>query len=123
MSTGPMQWSQAHGRMVPAVGYLPPPDEVLEEEQSEFEQALAQKPRLAPASKVPVSGKPMPSAPINVLKLAKARLKEVLKGLRAAKALDKERIELERLIEAASGPPKATGRVVGHIAPSKTSAK
>jgi hypothetical protein len=49
------------------------------------------------------SSTPTPAQPINVLKLAKARLREVQRELKRAKELDKERIELERLIAAATG--------------------
>jgi hypothetical protein len=47
-----------------------------------------------------------PSKPINVLALAKARLKEVKAQLKEMKALEDERDELERLITAASKPLK-----------------
>jgi hypothetical protein len=48
-----------------------------------------------------------PAAPINVLKLAKARLKVVERELRVKALLEKERDELRRLILAAKSPGAA----------------
>ena len=45
--------------------------------------------------------------PINVVKLARARLREVQRGIKQLRKLEKERDELERLIRAADGKPVA----------------
>lgn len=75
------------------------------------DDAVVQSPM--PARRTPASKAP-PSTPKNIVQLAKARLAEVKKELRRLKALEKERAELERLIEAAThvSPIRVTGRVV-----------
>lgn len=60
---------------------------------------------------------PKVGKPINVLAMAKTRLKEVKAALRAMKKLEKERDELERLIAAAESKSlkNVAGKVVGTI--------
>lgn len=58
-----------------------------------------------PTPRKPVKAK-APDKPLNVLALAKARLKVVKAQLKEMKALEEERDELERLITAASKPLK-----------------
>lgn len=55
--------------------------------------------------------------PKNVVKLAKQRLRDIKKEIRKLKQLEKERAELERLIEAAEGRQVRSvgGAVVGSI--------
>lgn len=48
-----------------------------------------------------------PPSPRNIVQLAKSRLREVKKELRRMKALEKELGQLERLIDAAEGKPRA----------------
>jgi hypothetical protein len=54
--------------------------------------------------------------PINVVKLARARLRDVQRGIKQLRKLEKERDELERLIRAADGKPVA---VVANIRTAK----
>lgn len=55
---------------------------------------------------------PVADKPIDVLKLAKQRLKAVKKELKRIASLDKERAELERLIAAAEAKPPAVTLVL-----------
>ncbi len=66
------------------------------------EQQLVQMPAPDRAVKSPTKSK---FATQNVLKLAKARLKDVKAELRRLSVLEKERAELERLIQAAENKP------------------
>lgn len=50
------------------------------------------------------------SKPLNVLKLARQRLRDVKRELKALKKLELEKLELERLINAANGRPVAVVR-------------
>ena len=69
----------------------------------------APEPQYAPARRAaPSQSKPL--APKNIVQLAKARLKEVKVELKRMTALEKERTELERLIEAAEAKPRAVVR-------------
>lgn len=73
----------------------------LTEEEDEAEEAPIRRPlkkTTAPRAR---------QGPINVLKLAKARLKEVKAQLKEMRALEVERTELERLIAAAEVKPAA----------------
>lgn len=106
-----MQWSSKAG-MVPAGGALPDNgfrgfDTVapagyldgIEAEALEPAAPLAKKKALVPVRKSKLSDKP-----IDVLKLAKARLREVKRQLKQMKKLEVEQKELERLIAAAMLP-------------------
>lgn len=53
-----------------------------------------------------------PEKPQNIVALAKKRLAEVKVELRRMKALEKERVELERLIDAAKNKPRAVIREI-----------
>jgi hypothetical protein len=56
------------------------------------------------------------TSPKNVVALAKARLREVKSEIRRLKALEKERDELTRLIEAAESKPRAVVREIKRTA-------
>lgn len=79
-----------------------PMDRFAEEEPVEM-------PALVPMRKQPVLRK---SAPKNIVQLARARLREVKAEVRRLRALEKERDQLERLIEAATNKPRATVREI-----------
>jgi hypothetical protein len=86
-------------------------------ERAEFgvmeDEAEAPPPRPVPVRKAPA----VPITPKDVVKLAKARLRDVKKELRRLQLLEKERAELERLIEAAEGRQvlNQAGKVIGTI--------
>lgn len=102
--SGPMQWIQGRG-LVPAFqlgasgAIAQSPDDDDADEDDEVEQPVVSPAR--PAVPRPVA-KPRKSAePINVVKLASARLREVESELRRMKKLETERMELRRLLDAA----------------------
>ena len=114
--SGPVQWSQALGRMVHAQsGDTPPelwgkPIEGFGDELDSF--PISPPPYARPeapsqVSKPKVTGKQTPK---NIVALAKARLREVKVELKRMKALVKECGELERLIKAAEDKPRAVVR-------------
>jgi hypothetical protein len=104
-----MQYSSALGKMVPATGSLPTGDSafVLPDEQEENEDFVEAPSVARPAKTQGVAKKVKTLAPRDVVKLAKARLRDIKKELRRLKALEKERAQLERLIDAADGKPRA----------------
>ena len=121
--SGPMQWSQAQGRLVPAITSAsvtstagwdsegednypisPPPFAIA--------ASAAEAPTVAPVKATPTKAKTQAVVtPKNIVALAKARLREVKLELRRMKTLEKERGELERLISAAEDTkPRAVVR-------------
>ncbi len=109
--SGPMQWTS--GGMVPAnvtktsrVAPVDPDDDDLDE----LEDDVAPSPRPAtPARRVAVRpAKPL--APKDVVRLAKARLREVEAELKRMRRLELERAELQRLLAAAKSGPRAVVR-------------
>lgn len=54
--------------------------------------------------------KPRAISPADVIKLARARLRDVEKEIRRCKALEKERDQLRRLLDAADAKPRAVVR-------------
>jgi hypothetical protein len=62
-------------------------------------------PVIAKRAQKPQAQKPSTSKPIDVLKLARARLREVERELRTKRKLEAERDELKRIISAAEGKP------------------
>lgn len=107
--SGPMQWSQAAGKMVPAITSADAAVNWYEQEEVADESTPAPAPRKVT--------KAAPVAPKNILSLAKARLREIKTELRKLKALDKERGELERLIAAAEDKkPRAVVREIKRTA-------
>ncbi len=90
--SGPVQFSFANVEQAA-------PNAVLVGAESEEQAPLVQTLRLAPARKPPQADKP-----IDVLKLAKARLREVKRQLKQMAKLELEQAELERLIAAATLP-------------------
>jgi hypothetical protein len=104
--SGPMQWNQALGRLVPAITSA---DEGVKWHVKDDELQV-EEPAPPPALRKPAP-KAAPPAPKNILTLAKARLREIKTELRKLKALEKERGELERLIAAAEDKkPRAVVR-------------
>lgn len=93
--SGPMQFSPHQGWLRPAGDATPIPKEFIEQP---VEETPAPAPRPLP---VKTTSAPQPLTTPNVLKLAKARLKEVKAELKRMKALEQEKLELERLIAAA----------------------
>lgn len=57
-----------------------------------------------------VGVKPRAISPADVIKLARARLRDVEKEIRRCKALEKERDQLRRLLDAADAKPRAVVR-------------
>lgn len=110
MTVGPMQWTR--DGMVAALaggpaGLLRPaqgPDEPSEDDEDDISEMAASMVAKPSRSKPP---RPAPKAPepINVLRLAKVRLREVRRELRRMRDLEQERAELERLIAAAENKP------------------
>lgn len=121
--SGPMQWSQKLGRLVPAISSSAEADVwagldrdvvIISSEDAEEDPPpwsapeIAAKPQQPPAmAQKPAAKAP---APMNIIALAKARLKEVKAELKRMKALEKECGELERLLEAANKKPRAVVR-------------
>lgn len=105
----PMQWSGALGRMVPANGMMPVADGASP--GAVLVQAIEP---LEPLPEVvrKFIAQVHPTKPLNVLALAKARLKEVKSELKKLKVLEKEKGELERLIAAAAKPQKSNLREI-----------
>jgi hypothetical protein len=112
--SGPMQWSKDHG-LVPAIvttsgvsniiaaRVAPPIDDENEDDDDAAPVAIA-RPTLkrAPTAKAPT--------PKDVVRLARARLRDVKAELKRMRRLEEERAELERLIAAAENKPCAVVR-------------
>ncbi len=117
--SGPMQWSSEAGALVPATGFLPsakgiassnvPSNEPLDDDE-DAAPSIAMTPRRQAHAKAKA-----PRA-VNVVQLAKSRLRDVKRDLRRMKALEKERAQLERLIDAADGKPRAVVRDIKRTA-------
>lgn len=99
--SGPVQFSRARLDVLKE-GHVVEEDEDLEPSAPVAFAVPQAPPRNAPTPK-PVKP-PTPGGPINVLKLAKKRLREVRSELKRMKNLEQERLELERLIAAATKP-------------------
>lgn len=94
--SGTVQFSFANSQQVA-------PNAVRVEEDEPVEPAeIAEAPVVATAKRVALRPSPIVK-PLNVLKLAKARLREVKRELKKLEELEKERQELEFLIAAATG--------------------
>lgn len=106
--SGPMQWTP-HG-LVPVNGVRPtaPMDE---DEDDELAPAPAAPP--PPQRATP----PIQSKPINVVALARRRLREIKSELRRMRQLERERDELQRLVDAASNRrPRAVVKTIARAA-------
>lgn len=114
--SGPMQWTPQG--LIPAmtsarVGGIQGARVVgaiqLDEDDDDVEDASSELTRPAPRATVrkPVAKLPTPK---DVVKLARARLREVKRELRRMRGLEEERAELERLINAAENKPRAVVR-------------
>ena len=102
--SGPLQFSGQLGSMVPANGLAP-----VNTQASQARGELVEYAQVEPSRKsVNLVRRPAPKlVPKNIISLAKARLREVKAELKRMAALEKERGELERLIEAAEGRKQA----------------
>lgn len=100
--SGPMQWTP-HG-LVPVNGVRPTAP-IDEDEDGE--------PAPAPQRATP----PIQSKPINVVALARRRLREIKSELRRMRQLERERDELQRLVDAASNRrPRAVVKTIARAA-------
>lgn len=102
--SGPMQWTP--NGLVPAIGSIPNAGETKGGFVAQEAAAVAPATYPEQVAKLPRNASVISSSTLNVLALAKARLKEVKLELRRLKALEKEKGELERLISAAENKPK-----------------
>ncbi len=69
-----------------------------------------QEPRAAAAPKAQPARRIALDKPLNVIKAAKARLRELEREIKRVRALEKERDELRRLLDAATNKPRAVVR-------------
>lgn len=121
MTHGPMQWTPQG--LVPAITGVVRPGGIQHEtiyvdsSDPDDDDAEPEAAPILPRSRQPippkVTGGPAKSAsPKNVVALAKARLREVKAELRRMKSLEKERDQLQRLVEAAENKPRAIVREI-----------
>lgn len=110
--SGPMQWTPQG--MVPAgsprpVSEDPTPAVVLQMAHTVDEDEdddVAPTPRALPAKKMLARAK-VELAPKDVIKLARARLRDVDREIKLLKKLEVERDQLRRLLDAATNRPRA----------------
>ena len=109
-----MQWSQKLGRLVPAIGNEAQSGAWDQGEEENF--PISPPPYASQTAQAPtrVAQKPA-QRPLNVVALAKARLRDINIELRGHEALKKERDELERLIKAAQKKPAKNNNVRGIV--------
>lgn len=108
--SGPLQFSPTKGWFRPNNDNTPLPEEFVEPEPAVIAATPPQPLAPAPAP-LPKLTKTQPLSTPNVLKLAKARLKEVNAELKRHKALEQEKAELERLIAAAQNKAPRVAQV------------
>lgn len=114
--SGPMQWtpqgmvpagSPRPASDVPTLGVVQPLEPHDDDDLGSAEgQAIAATARAAISRKAVV----VPAKPLNVVKLALARLREVDREIKHLRKLEEERCELRRLLDAAKAKPRANLR-------------
>ncbi len=91
--------TQGEGAIAGATAQAPP--------QHAMERVAVRPPVLVVAQRIE---QPTHLKPIDVIKLARRRLREVERDIRRIKALERERDELKRLLDAADNRPRAVVR-------------
>lgn len=107
MPLGAYSSAQKVGEVATATADVPGPEHSREAHQSYATMTTA---TFSNPSHLHPSPKPSPIAPKDVIRLAKARLKEVEREIRRIQKLETERDELKRLLDAAAGKPIAIVR-------------
>ena len=102
--SGPLQWTGAG--FVPATGTLVRPAPATPHEADDDVDDVEFVQGTVPVRSMPRPRK-APPRPINVVRLAKQRLREVEREIKRLKALETERDELRRLLDAAKAPARA----------------